>query len=77
MITVDWAHVSTGLDAQGWAMLPALLGADACDAMAALYAASESFRSHVVMARHGFGRGEYRYFAYPLPPVVQHLRTGR
>jgi hypothetical protein len=74
-MTMDWAHVSNDLDAQGWAVLPALLDGESCDAMAARYDSGIGFRSHVVMARHGFGRGEYRYFSYPLPPVVQALRT--
>jgi hypothetical protein len=71
---IDWNAVRTGLDAQGWAMLPGLLTGTECDATAALYAPTDLFRSHVVMARHGFGKGEYRYFAYPLPPLVQDLR---
>jgi hypothetical protein len=63
------------LDEQGWAVLPGLLGDTACDAMAAHYDRDDLFRSRVVMARHGFGRGEYRYFAYPLPGPVEKLRT--
>ncbi|WCM29925.1 2OG-Fe(II) oxygenase [Sphingomonas sp. QA11] len=55
-------------------MLPGLLSAAECDATAALYGPGPAFRSHVVMARHGFGQGEYRYFAYPLPPLVAGLR---
>ncbi len=72
---IDWPAVAADLDAQGWAVSPKLLSADACDAAAGLYDRSEIFRSHVVMARHGFGRGEYQYFAYPLPPLVEGLRT--
>lgn len=72
---IDWGLVQTELDAQGAAVIPGLLPAQACHDLAALYAHDEGFRSRVVMARHGFGRGEYRYFAYPLPPVVQALRT--
>ncbi len=72
---IDWPAVSVDLDAQGWAILPKLLAGAACDAVARLYDKREGFRSHVVMARHGFGRGEYRYFAYPLPPLVNELRT--
>ena len=72
---IDWQEVSATLDAQGWAILPKLLTDAACDAMAGLYGGGEGFRSHVIMARHGFGRGEYRYFAYPLPCLVQGLRT--
>ncbi len=70
-----WRTVRDELDTQGWAILPGLLTPEQCDATAALYPHGEAFRSHVVMARHGFGRGEYRYFAYPLPPLVAHLRT--
>lgn len=73
---VDWPAVSHSLDAQGWALLPKLLTAEQSDATAALYGGGEGFRSHVIMARHGFGRGEYRYFSYPLPHLVQMVRTG-
>jgi hypothetical protein len=69
-----WAEVSAALDAEGWAVLPNLLSAAECAAVAGFYAREEGFRSQVVMARHGFGRGEYRYFSYPLPPLVQSLR---
>jgi hypothetical protein len=67
--------VSEDLDAQGWAVLPKLLSEGQCDTTASLYGNPNAFRSHVIMARHGFGRGEYRYFSYPLPPLVQTLRT--
>jgi uncharacterized protein len=72
---VDWAAVAATLDGQGWAVLPGLLSAGECDGAAGLYDESEGFRSRIVMARHGFGRGEYQYFAYPLPPLVENLRT--
>jgi len=72
---VDWSRVSTDLDAQGWAVQPKLLAGAKCEAVAALYDQGPGFRSQVIMERHGFGRGEYRYFSYPLPPLVQHLRT--
>jgi hypothetical protein len=72
---VDWTQVHAGLDAQGWAIAPGLLTHAEADSIAGLFARGEGFRSHVVMARHGFGRGEYRYFSYPLPPLVQALRT--
>jgi hypothetical protein len=72
---VDWAALAADLDAQGWAILPDLLSAGECDGVAALYDGSGGFRSRIVMARHGFGRGEYRYFAYPLPSLVADLRT--
>ena len=72
----DWRRVAAELDEQGWAILPGLMDDTACDATAALYQRDEAFRSRVVMARHGFGKGEYRYFAYPLPRPVAQLRTG-
>jgi uncharacterized protein len=71
----DWNGIQADLDAKGWSLLPDLLTDEECDATAALYGPGEVFRSHVVMARHGFGRGEYRYFAYPLPDLVQNLRS--
>jgi hypothetical protein len=71
----DAERLSADLDAQGWAVLPELLSEAQCDTMARLYAKTDAFRSHIIMARHGFGRGEYRYFSYPLPPLVQTLRT--
>jgi hypothetical protein len=70
----DWPAIAASLDREGWAVLPGLLAADECDDTAALYRQESLFRSHVQMARHGFGRGEYRYFAYPLPPLVAALR---
>ena len=71
----DWPAIQATLDAQGWAIRPGLLDAETCEATAALYDSGQGFRSHVVMARHGFGQGEYRYFSYPLPPLVQQLRA--
>ena len=70
----DWTHVAAELDGFGCAVLPQLLDADACAALAGGYEAG-SFRSHVHMARHGFGRGDYKYFAYPLPDIVANLRS--
>lgn len=72
--TVDWAAVGVDLDEQGSALIPGLLTPDRCAAMAALYAEQAPFRSRVVMERHGFGRGEYKYFDYPLPGLVAGLR---
>ena len=72
---IDWPQVSTDLDAQGWAILPALLSPAEAESIANLYDQEAGFRSRVVMARHGFGQGEYRYFSYPLPDLVQSLRT--
>uniref|UniRef100_A0A8J4HBE7 Proline hydroxylase n=1 Tax=Acidicaldus sp. TaxID=1872105 RepID=A0A8J4HBE7_9PROT len=68
--------MSVHLDAEGWAILPRLMTSAECDATTELYCHPEHFRSHVMMARHGFGQGEYRYFAYPLPHLVAELRTG-
>jgi hypothetical protein len=73
-MTIDWKTVAAELDAQGWAVLPGLLDGPSCDAMAALYDEDARFRSRVVMTRHGFGKGEYKYFAYPLPAPVARLR---
>ena len=76
MTGIDWAQVAATLDRQGWAILPALLAPDACAAMAALYGEIAPFRSEVIMQRHGYGRGRYKYFAYPLPDPVAELRRG-
>jgi hypothetical protein len=67
-------RISADLDEVGWAPLPAVLTAAECRDLAALYTNEEIFRSRVVMARHGYGRGEYKYFAYPLPTVIADLR---
>jgi hypothetical protein len=72
---LDWDAIGGALDRDGWAVLPQLFSATECDGTAALYGDEGRFRSHVQMARHGFGRGEYRYFAYPLPPLVAALRA--
>jgi hypothetical protein len=72
---VDWKKVHADLDAQGWAVVPKLLTHEEADVIASLYPQEQGFRSHVIMARHGFGRGEYKYFSYPLPPLIQSLRT--
>ncbi len=72
---IPWAAVSAELDAQGGAVVEGLLGARECDRIAGLYDHPERFRSRVVMARHGYGRGEYQYFAYPLPGPVAELRA--
>jgi hypothetical protein len=73
---IDWTRVGADLDAQGAATVPHVLSADECAQLAALYRDDDrTFRSRVVMARHGFGQGEYRYFRYPLPPPIASLRT--
>jgi hypothetical protein len=72
---IDWATIASELDAQGCAPIEQLLAPAQCQALAALYDDDAPFRSRVVMASHGFGRGEYKYFAYPLPALVTELRT--
>ncbi|HYE23612.1 MAG TPA: 2OG-Fe(II) oxygenase [Clostridia bacterium] len=72
---LDWERISRDLDAQGNAVLERLLSPGECKALSGLYAEDRIFRSHVIMARHGFGRGEYKYFDYPLPELVAGLRT--
>lgn len=69
----DWTGAADGLNAQGWALLPKLIDASAAARLRGLYD-KEIFRSHVIMARHGFGRGEYKYFSYPLPDPIARLR---
>src|SRR5450755_4272775 len=71
---IDWAQASRELDAQGCAVLKGLLSSEECRAFAALYRDDSRFRSRVVMGRHGFGRGEYKYFCYPLPELIAELR---
>ena len=71
----DWGGVEQDLDSWGSAVLDRLLSPDECQELAALYPVEDRFRSRVVMARHGFGRGEYRYFSYPLPEIITGLRT--
>ena len=72
---IDWGAVANGLDAHGAALIEKLVLPQECEALAALYAEEKIFRSRVVMARHGFGRGEYKYFSYPLPASIDRLRT--
>jgi uncharacterized protein len=71
---IDWTQVGLDLDAQGCAVLQGLLAPQECRALAAFYPDDKHFRSRVVMGRHGFGRGEYKYFAYPLPELIAELR---
>ncbi|MFM0361074.1 2OG-Fe(II) oxygenase [Paraburkholderia sediminicola] len=72
---IDWFDVEEELNGYGCAMLRNLLSAQECDALTAIYPRDDLYRSRVVMARHGFGRGEYKYFAYPLPQLVAKLRA--
>jgi hypothetical protein len=75
MKEIDWDRLSNDLDAQSSALIESLISPDECDALAALYPIEGHFRSRVVMAQHGFGRGEYKYFSYPLPDLIGRLRT--
>jgi hypothetical protein len=72
---LDWPALAAALDAHGCATTGTILTADECSALRDLYGAEEPFRSRIVMARHGFGRGEYKYFVYPLPEIVAALRA--
>ena len=72
---LDWQRVATELDNFGCAIANAIITPEECRQLAGGYAEGEQFRSRVVMARHGFGRGEYQYFRYPLPEIVAELRT--
>jgi hypothetical protein len=72
----DWQTLTGELDNYGCAVMPKLLSPEECRTIAALYADESCFRSHIHMARHGFGKGEYRYFKYPLPDLLGGLRTG-
>jgi hypothetical protein len=71
----DWAAMEGALEQRGVAIAPGLLPPEECSALADLFGNEAGFRSRVIMARHGFGRGEYRYFSYPLPGMVQELRS--
>jgi uncharacterized protein len=71
---IDWAQATSELDAQGCAVLKGLLTPEECAALAAKYPDDSHFRSRIVMGRHGFGRGEYKYFSYPLPDLIAELR---
>jgi hypothetical protein len=73
--SLDWQRISQELDSQGSIVLERLISVDQCQALAAMYPQDELFRSRVVMGRHGFGRGEYKYFNYPLPDIIAELRT--
>jgi uncharacterized protein len=72
---IDWACVAEELGNHGAAVLPGLMTFQECCEIASMYADARKFRSHIVMARHGFGRGEYKYFSYPLPKLIEGLRT--
>ena len=71
---LDWPQITGELDSQGCTILKGLLAPDQCRAVSALYPDDTNFRSRIVMGRHGFGRGEYKYFSYPLPDLIAQLR---
>src|SRR5579871_1472872 len=71
----DWTHTLRNLDAFGNAVLPKLLAGPECDEIAAMYTSADRFRNRIVMSRHGYGRGEYQYFKYPLPAMIDDLRS--
>ena len=71
---IDWTQATSDLDAQGCAVLKGLLSPEECGALTSLYPDDKNFRSRIVMGRHGFGRGEYKYFASPLPELIGELR---
>ena len=73
--SLDWPGLARSLDAQGSAVVERLLSPEECDSISTLYNQERGFRSRVIMGRHGFGRGEYRYFSYPLPDLVAGLRA--
>jgi hypothetical protein len=75
MLKIDWAAISRALDEEGVALIPDLLSPADCAAIAERYDDDAQFRSRIVMSRHGFGRGEYKYFAYPLPGIIAKLRS--
>jgi uncharacterized protein len=72
---LDWRRIADDLDAHGCAGVPSLLEPEECTALAEIYTSDERFRRRITMAQHGFGRGEYKYFAYPLPGLIAELRT--
>src|SRR5690348_16924600 len=71
----DWLRIAADLDETGAAIVPGLLDTETCALLRASYDDDGAFRSKVIMARYGFGRGEYKYFSYPLPAAVEGLRT--
>jgi uncharacterized protein len=71
---IDWAAVTAGLDERGWAVAPALLTGAECREIVAIYADERAFRRRIVMQQHAYGSGEYQYFRYPLPDLVEALR---
>jgi hypothetical protein len=75
IVSLDWNRITNDLATQGSAVMKGLLSPEECRSIASLYREDGPFRSRVIMGRHGFGRGEYKYFAYPLPELIAGLRT--
>ena len=73
--TLDWQHIVSDLDSYGCAVAKGVLTSEECHELSSCYDHDEHFRSRIVMARHGFGRGEYKYWAYPLPKTIETLRA--
>lgn len=73
--SLNWSAITDNLNAFGNAVLPGLLTPTECQSLSSMYSVPDHFRSRVIMGRHGFGRGEYRYFNYPLPSIIEGLRT--
>jgi len=71
---IEWPALYSSLWERGYAIGPAILTADECGALVDMYSSESAFRSHIIMARYRFGRGDYKYFKYPLPAIVQELR---
>jgi len=72
---LDWTSLTSDLDTQGYALTPSLLSPSECEQLIALYSDDKLFRSHIIMARYRFGSGDYKYFAHPLPAIINELRT--
>jgi hypothetical protein len=74
LASLDWRSIWESLGQYGYALTPVLLNPSECAALVSLYPSEERFRSHIIMSRYRFGRGDYKYFDYPLPDIVQALR---
>ncbi len=72
---MNWPQLTNELNEQGSALLKSVLTPEECESLSSLYPNEAGFRSRIVMGRHGFGRGEYKYFSYPLPGIIQGVRT--
>src|SRR3989442_1343242 len=73
---LNWADITTGMDNKGYVLVKNVLTANECDALTALYTNEDLYRKTIIMERHHYGKGEYKYFKYPLPNLIQQLRAG-